>query len=175
MTGDVVLREVVDDDLDVFFAHRQDPEADRMAAFTAEDPSDRDAFAAHWRKIRADESVTIRTVVVDGSVAGHVASYVDEVLGKLEVTYWLGREYWGRGVATRALREFLGTMTERPIYGRAVADNVASLRVLAKCGFVLVGAEASLSNARGMVVDELILELAADDGTSTAEGASPAR
>lgn len=162
MTGDVLLREVVDDDLDVFFAHRQDPEADRMAAFTAKDPSDQDAFDAHWRKIRADESVTIRTVVVDGSVAGHVASYVDEVLGKLEVTYWLGREYWGRGVATNALRAFLAIVTERPIYGRAAGDNVGSLRVLKKCGFMLVGEDRGFSNARGMEVDELILELAAD-------------
>lgn len=162
MTVDVDLREVADDDLDVFFAHRQDPEADRMAAFTAKDPADREAFAAHWAKIRADESVTLRAILVDGWVAGHVASYVDESLGKLEVTYWIGREYWGRGVATRALRAFIGIVAERPIYGRTASDNVGSRRVLENCGFVLVGVERSFSNARGVEVEGLILELTAD-------------
>lgn len=157
MTAGVVLREVVDDDLDAFFAHRQGAEANRMAAFTAKDPSDRDAFDVHWRKIRADEAVTIRTVLVDGKVGGHVASYVDESLGKLEVTYWIGREHWGRGVATRALRAFLGVVSECPIYGRAVADNVASLRVMEECGFVVVGSDRGFSNARGAEVEELVM------------------
>ncbi len=173
--GEIALREVADGDLDVFFAHRQDAEAVRMAAFTALDPTDRAAFDEHWRKIRADKDVTVRSVLVGGAVAGHVASYVDAELGKLEVTYWIGREFWGRGVATAALRAFLSVVTTRPIYGRAAKDNAASLRVLAKCGFVLVGADTGFSNARGAEVEESILELAADAGTPAAEGASPHR
>jgi len=146
-----------------------------MAAFTAKDPADRAAFEEHWRKIRADEDVTVRTVLAGGAVAGHVASYVHTELGKLEVTYWIGREHWGQGVATEALRAFLDAVRKRPIYGRAAKDNVASLRVLEKCGFVLVGSDTGFSNARGAQVEELILKLAADDGTLTAEGASPDR
>jgi len=172
MTGDVLLREVADDDLDVFFEQQRDPEASHMAAFTAKDPADRDAFDAHWRKIRADGSVAVRTVLVDGRVAGHVASYVDEALGAPEVTYWIGKEYWGRGVATFVLGAFLDIVTERPIYGRAATDNVASLRVLAKCGFVVIGRDEGFANARGTEVEEVVLKLAADDGISATEGTS---
>lgn len=170
---EITLREVADGDLDIFFAHRQDAEAVRMAAFTTLDPTDRAAFEEHWRKIRADEDVTVRTVLVGGAAAGHVASYVDPELGKLEGTYWIGREYWGRGVASAALRAFLHVVTTRPIYGRAAKDNSASLRVLEKCGFVLVGADTGFSNARGAEVEESILKLAADEGTLCSSAGSP--
>jgi RimJ/RimL family protein N-acetyltransferase len=94
----VLLREVIEGDLPIFSEQQLDPAANRTHAFTA-----------HWAKIMADDDVRIRTILADGRVAGHVASWVDATwLGKAEVTYWIGREYWGRGVATRALSEFLG-------------------------------------------------------------------
>lgn len=157
--GEIVLRKVADGDLNVFFAHRQDVEAVRMAAFTTLDPTDRAAFDEHWRKIRADEDVTVRTVLVGGAVAGHVASYVEAQLGKLEVTYWIGRDFWGRGVASAALRAFLRVVTTRPIYGRAAKDNSASLRVLEKCGFVAVDESLAYTNARGAEIVEVLLRL----------------
>ena len=155
----IVLREVVDEDLPVFFEHQLDPEAVHMAAFTAKDPTDREAFDAHWARIRADESTINRTILVDGQVAGSVASYVDPELGAPEVTYWIGREYWGRGIATRALSGFLKEQTTRPIYGRAARDNTGSIRVLEKCGFELTGYGRGFANARGEEIEEAILVL----------------
>ena len=153
----VTLREVVDTDLQVFFEYGQDPEANHMAAFTAKDPSDRAAFDAHWAKIRADPTSTQRTILVGGTVAGWVGSYgpPDEP----EVTYWLGREYWGKGLATAALRQYLAVDTRRPMYGRAAADNAASLRVLEKCGFQRLDYERGYANARGEEIDEVRLVL----------------
>lgn len=156
---EVTLREVVDADLAVFYSHQLDAEAVRMAAFTAEDPSDRDAFDERWRRMRAGGDVTVRTVLVNGAVAGHIASWVDPELGEPEVTYWLGREHWGRGVATAALCAFLGAVTVRPLLGRAAADNVASLRVLEKCGFVVVGGSRGHANARDAEMVEVLLRL----------------
>ncbi len=151
----VALRPVTDDDLPIFFDHQLDPAANRMAAFTRGDPADRAAFTAHWAKIRGDDTVTLRTILLDGRVAGHIASF--ERFGEPEVTYWIGREYWGRGVATAALRAFLAEIPARPLYARAAADNSASIRVLEKCGFTVSGRDRGFANARGEEVEELIL------------------
>ena len=160
MADDIVLRDVTDDDLPIFFEQQLDPDANYMAAFTSRDPSDRDAFMAHWARIRADETIINRTVVYDGQVAGSVASFEDA--GQLEVTYWLGREFWGKGIATRALASLLAYQTTRPIYARAAKDNAASLRVLQKCGFVITGEDKGYANARGQETEEYMLTLAGD-------------
>src|SRR5574341_117637 len=153
----VTLREVADADLPIFFGHQQDQDAVYMAAFTSEDPSDRVAFDAHWSRIRASQSVMMSTVEVDGQVAGHIGSFV--MFDQHQVTYWIGREFWGQGVATAALRAFLEVDRTRPIYGRAAKDNTASIRVLEKCGFVLVGEETGFANARQADIAEVILKL----------------
>jgi RimJ/RimL family protein N-acetyltransferase len=154
----VALRDVREADLAVF-EHQLDADARRMAAFSAEDPADRDAFDAKWARILADDGIPIKTIVFEGQVAGHVLYWTDAELGKPEVSYWIGKEFWGRGIATRALALFLEHVDDRPIYGRAASDNLGSLRVLEKCGFAIVGAGKGFANARGQEIEELILEL----------------
>jgi RimJ/RimL family protein N-acetyltransferase len=153
---DVVLREVHDSDLPVFFRQMNDPEALRMAAFTPEDPADRAAFEDRWKRIRASDVVT-RTVLADGDVVGSVAVYGEP--GEREVTYWVDRAYWGRGVATAALRGLLEEVPERPLYARAAADNTGSRRVLEKCGFRFAARASGYANARGEEIDEVVLTL----------------
>ncbi len=132
--AEVTLRAVEAAHLPVLFDHQSDPEACRMAAFPARG---REAFDAHWLKILSDPKVRARTILADGRVAGHILSWVQN--GEREVGYWLGREYWGRGIATRALRAFLAEESEGPVFGHVAKHNPASLRVLEKCGFVLCG------------------------------------
>ena len=170
MTSDVLLREVREADLPLFFEQQLNPEANVMAAFVAEDPTDRGAFMAHWARILGDERTTTLTIVVDGQVAGHIASF--EHFGKPSVSYWLGRDYWGRGIATRALAALLRRIPTRPLYARAVKDNRASLRVLEKCGFAIVGEDVGFANARGHAVEEfiLILRAPADGGEPGSQG-----
>ena len=126
-----------------------------MAAFTSKNVSDRAAFDAKWAKILTDPGIAIRTVLAGGQVAGYVLHH--SWFGDPEVTYWLGREFWGKGIATQALSTFLGQEKLRPLYGRVAKDNIASRRVMEKCGFVLIGEDKGFSNARGQEVDELIL------------------
>ncbi|MEW2636396.1 GNAT family N-acetyltransferase [Streptomyces sp. NPDC048389] len=152
----VVLRDVQDGDLPVFFTHMSDPESNRMAAFTSEDPSDRAAFDAHWSRIRASDAV-IRTVVADHAVVGHTAVYGPP--REREVTYVLDRAYWGRGIATLALRALLDEVPTRPLHARAAADNAGSIRVLEKCGFVVTGRDRGFANARGEETDEVLMTL----------------
>jgi RimJ/RimL family protein N-acetyltransferase len=161
MATHVTLRAVIDADLPIFFVQQLDLDANYIAAFTADNPADRAAFDAHWQRIRGDASILVRTVVADGQVAGYIASF--ERWGSREVSYWLGREFWGRGIATTALRLFLGELTARPLAARAAADNHASIRVLQKCGFTVTGHDRGFAHARGAEIDELILTLAADD------------
>ena len=129
-----MLREVVESDLDALFEQQSDPESSAMAGVPSRD---RAAFDAHWRRIRASEETVIRVIDVDGEVAGHVASWPSE--GRRYVGYWLARESWGRGLATAALAEYLGEVRERPLHALVSTDNVASIRVLEKCGFVAIG------------------------------------
>lgn len=158
-TRRIELRDAAESDLPLFFEFQSDREANQMAAFTAKDPADKGAFLDHWAKILSDSTVRVQTVLSEGQVVGHVASYTDRDFGKLEVTYWIGREYWGRGIATEALLGFLEKARTRPIYARAAKDNVASLRVLQKCGFEVVGEGKGFANARGRETEELVLKL----------------
>jgi RimJ/RimL family protein N-acetyltransferase len=158
MPGDIILRDVTDDDLAVFFTQQLDPEANYMAAFTARDPADRAAFSAHWAKIRSDDSIIKKTILWGDQVAGSILVFPDQ--GRLEVGYWLGKEYWGRNVATRAVLALLEEVKIRPLYARVARDNVASLRVLGKCGFIVIGEDAGYSYARGRDVEEFVLGLA---------------
>ncbi|MGW6736646.1 GNAT family N-acetyltransferase [Streptomyces sp. NPDC055013] len=153
---DVELREVHDSDLPVFYRQLNDPEALRMAAFTPKDPEDWDAFDARWRRIRSSGDV-MRTILADGDVVGSAAVYGEP--GEREVTYWVDRAYWGRGVATAALRGLLAEVPERPLYARAAADNEGSLRVLHKCGFRVTAYARGFANARGEEIDEVVLHL----------------
>ncbi|MFQ5420297.1 MAG: GNAT family N-acetyltransferase [Anaerolineae bacterium] len=156
--NNITLRDVVETDLPIFFEFQLDPEANRMAAFTAKDPADREAFMAHWRRILAAASVIVQTIERDGQVAGSVLSYEDE--GRPEVSYWIGRPFWGQGIATAGLRLFLANANQtRPIYARAARDNVGSLRVLQKCGFRVIEEMTGYANARGQEIAELLLVL----------------
>src|SRR5215216_4463290 len=158
MSNELLLRNVVNDDLPIFFEYQLDPEANYMAAFTAKDPTNQEAFLAHWHRILADKINIIQTIIFNEQVAGSVSSYEEE--GKPEVTYWLGKEYWGKGIATRALKEFLGNHNRiRPMYARIAKDNLGSRRVLEKCGFKVVSESKGFANARGQEIEELLLEL----------------
>jgi RimJ/RimL family protein N-acetyltransferase len=154
---DLELRPVVDTDLPIFYEQQLDPEANWMAAFTAKDPTDRAVFDTHWAKVLADPGITIRTIVVDGQITGSVLCHGWG--GEPELSYWLGREFWGRGIATQALRCFLDVVSMRPLFARVASDNTASIRVLEKNGFEKSGEGKWFSNARGMEIDELVWEL----------------
>ncbi len=158
MTGIVHLRDVIESDLPTFFEQQLDPDANYMAAFTSpRDPLDREAFMAHWEKILADRMNINKTILFEGRVAGNIVSFM--MSGEREIGYWIGKEFWGKGIATQSLVDFLDLLEERPLYAHAAKDNAASLRVLEKCGFRRSGEGKEYSNARGEEVEEIILRL----------------
>jgi RimJ/RimL family protein N-acetyltransferase len=153
----VSLRAVEDRDLDAIYRQVKDPASIRMAAFTAQDQTDRRAFLDRVSRLRADTSVSYRVIDVDGATAGTIGSFrIDD---QLEVTYWVDRTFWGKGVATAALGILLAETAERPVYARAASDNVGSLRVLEKAGFRRIGVDRGFAAGRGEEIEETILRL----------------
>ena len=157
MNADVRLRLVEPGDLPIFFEQQRDAGANHLAAFGAEDPNARDAFNAKWQKILDDPHLVARTILYQEKVAGNLGCH--RWFGEPEVSYWLGREFWNKGVATAALTQLLTIVSERPVFARVVHDNIPSLRVLQKCGYVVTGTDRAFSRSRGAEVDELILRL----------------
>ncbi|KAA3664352.1 MAG: N-acetyltransferase [Chloroflexi bacterium] len=153
----VHLREVIKSDLDIFFEQQLDPEANHMAAFTAKKPADRAAFNKHWAKIMADDTIPIETILVDSKIAGYILCH--GWFGEPELSYWIGKPFWGKGIATAALAQFLQEQTTRPLFARVAKDNLGSKRVLEKCGFLFFGRDRGYANARGTEIDEIILKL----------------
>lgn len=133
MSDEVQLRDIEPGDLPIFYEQQLDPDAARMAAFPSRD---RAAFDAHWAKnILGNPAAITQTIVVDGQVAGNIGSWPQD--GVRHVGYWIGKEHWGQGVATRALAAFLRLVNERPIHAHVAKHNVGSIRVLEKNGFNL--------------------------------------
>jgi RimJ/RimL family protein N-acetyltransferase len=154
MADKVQLREVQEGDISIFFEQQRDPLANQMAAFPARDEQ---TFMQHWAKIMQDKTNILKTILFEGQVAGNLVSFV--LSGEREVGYWLGREFWGKGIATQALSLFLQQLDERPLYAHVARHNIASQRVLEKCGFKLAGEEKNFSVIQGKSVDGLILKL----------------
>ena len=150
----VRLREVEDHDLGVFFDHQTDPEATEMAAFPARGE---DQFAAHWARTRADAATIQRTIVADGVVAGYIASWEQD--GQRLLAYWIGRDLWGRGIATQALAQFTRQVTARPLHAHVAVHNAGSVRVLEKCGFRRDLVQEATAPAPDDGIEELIFAL----------------
>ena len=133
MRDDIQLRDIEPTDLPIFYEHQLDADATRMAAFPSRD---RAAFDAHWAtNVLGNPAAVNQTILVNGRVAGNIGSWPQDRVRL--VGYWLGKEYWGKGVATRALAAFLRLVTERPLHAHVAKHNVGSIRVLEKCGFSL--------------------------------------
>jgi len=154
MTSNIQLRDVQESDLPIFFEQQLDPEATQMASFPSRS---KDGFMSHWTKIMADGFIQIQTIICDGHVAGNIVCF--EQLGEREVGYWLGKEYWGKGIATKGLEEFLKQIETRPLYAHVAKHNIASRRVLEKCGFAVSGEDKFFSQILGDDIEEYILIL----------------
>ncbi|TFI19745.1 GNAT family N-acetyltransferase [Streptomyces sp. 4R-3d] len=131
MSNQVRLRDVGLADLEEFFAQEQDPEAVQRSNFP---PREREAFMAHWTtKVLGDSTVFVQAVTVDGELAGNVVAWWGE--GRRFIGYWLGRQYWGRGIGTQALALFLEREKARPLHADPFIGNTGSVRLLEKHGF----------------------------------------
>ena len=157
MTNNITLTQTEKDDLNAFFQFQLDKEANYLAAFTSKDPHDKTAYIEKYSKFLTDAAINMRTIKVNEVIAGSIAKFVME--NDAEITYWIDKEFWGQGIATAALKNFLKMETIRPIYGRVAFDNYGSQKVLEKCGFVKIGKDKGFANARQTEIEEYIYKL----------------
>jgi len=153
----IALVKTVKDDLHSFFEFQLDQGANYLAAFTAKDPNDKKAYLEKYSTFLDDPTITMRTIILDKVIVGSIAKFVMD--NEAGITYWIDRKYWGQGIATAALKEFLEIETTRPLYAHTAFDNYGSQKVLEKCGFVKTGKDKGFANARLKEIEEYIYKL----------------
>ncbi|MCD6011237.1 MAG: acetyltransferase, ribosomal protein N-acetylase [Flavipsychrobacter sp.] len=154
----IVLKKTEPGDLETLFIHQLDEEYAHMAAFMNEKYKDKNAYLAKWNKLLA-EGVNIRTILLGDAIVGSVATW--QFGDELNITYGIGKEYWNRGIATAALQQFLAIAPQRPLFGRTAFDNVASAKVLEKCGFKKINEDTAFAFTRKKEIAELVFLLEA--------------
>lgn len=160
LTGntEIKLRKTTAADLDLLFQFQIDHEANHMAAFTVKDPTDKAAYIEKYSKFLKNPTINNQTIFVGDKIVGSIAKF--EIEGEAGLTYWIDKKYWGKGIATKALKAFLEIETTRPIIAAAAFDNVGSQKILEKCDFVKIGRDKGFANARQAEIEEFIYKLA---------------
>lgn len=153
----ITLTKTEKNDLNSFFEFQLDEEAIYLAAFTSKDPGNKTAYIEKYTRHMNDPAIIMLTIKVDDEIAGSISKFVME--GDAEITYWIDKKFWGKGIATTALKELLKIELIRPIYARVAFDNFGSQKVLEKCGFVKTGKDKGFANARGKEIEEYIYKL----------------
>lgn len=154
---ELVLRPSVISDLESLFIFQLDNDANYLAAFTSKDHTDKAAYFQKYTKLLNDSTINNQTILVNNKIAGSIAKF--EMKGDAEITYWVDKKFWGKGVATTALKKFLAIEPTRPILGRVAFDNYGSQKVLEKCGFINIGTDKGFANARQKEIEEFIYKL----------------
>lgn len=157
MKSKIHLRKTEKGDLETLFEFTLDAEANYLAAFTAINFQDKDAYLNKHSKLLEDTKVNNQTIMLDDVIVGSIAKF--EMLGNNEITYWIDRKHWSKGIATNALQIFLSIEISRPLFGRVAFDNYGSQKVLERCGFIKTGSEKGFANARQSEVEEYIYKL----------------
>lgn len=153
----IKIRPTAVEDLETLFHFQLDDEANHLAAFTSKDSRNKEAYIAKFTKLLADPTVNNQTIMAGTVIAGSIAKFIME--GDAEITYWIDKNFRGKGVATTALENFLVLKTTRPIFGWVAFDNPGSQKVLEKCGFIKIGTDKGFANARQMEIEEFIYRL----------------
>ncbi|HWK58981.1 MAG TPA: GNAT family N-acetyltransferase [Parapedobacter sp.] len=154
---DIILRPTEIADLDTLFEIQLDKEGGYLAAFMPNDHTNKLAYLDKFTKLLNDPTVNNQTIIIDNKIVGSIAKFV--MFGDNELTYWIDKQYWGKGIATKALKHFLYIETTRPIFGRVAFDNFGSQKVLEKCGFLKIGSDKGFASARQTEIEEFIYKL----------------
>lgn len=144
-------------DLETLYQFQLDIEAAYLAAFMPNDSTNKTAYIIKYTKLLANPTVKNFTIIIDNTIVGSIATFIIENL--THITYWIDKKYWGKGIATAALKNLLLIEASRPIFASVAFDNYSSQKVLEKCGFIKTGVEKGFANARQAVIEEFTYKL----------------
>ena len=153
----IVLRQSINSDIPIFFENQADEGALFMSAFTSKDPLNKEAYIKKWERLIEIESINMQTILWDNEIVGCVVKFVME--GDSDITYAINKKFWGQGMATEAVNQFLDIEKTRPLFGRTAFDNIGSQKVLERNGFVRIGENEAFANARDEKIKEYIYKL----------------
>ena len=153
----IELKKTTFEDLEVLFVFQTNEEGIRMAAFTPEDPNDKESYMMKWKKVVENPMIKMETIWYKDSIVGSVVHF--EIMDDTNISYWIDRDYWGKGIATEGLTRFIENSSQRPLFARVAFDNYASQRVLEKCGFICIGIESGFANARKKEIKEYVYRI----------------
>lgn len=150
----IILKPTTFDDLETLYLFQTDQEAIYMAAFTPLNPEDKSAFIEKYSALLINPEIHQQTIWLNKKIVGSIAKF--SIDGDAEITYWIDKLYWGKGIAKKALKQFLEIESTRPIFGRVAFDNFPSQKVLESNGFIKTETDYGFANARQKVIEEMI-------------------
>lgn len=153
----LILKKTKEEDLETLFLYQTDESSNQMAAFTPENPNDKSAYLDKWKKIILNPEINMQTIFEEKTIVGSVVHF--DMMDETNISYWIGRKYWGKGMATKAVKLFLKMANKRPLFGRVAFDNVGSQKVLENNGFLRIGEAVEFANARKKEIKEYIYKL----------------
>jgi RimJ/RimL family protein N-acetyltransferase len=170
----VVLRRVRPEDLAALYEFQADRASNQMAGTK---PRTREAFYAAWDGHFANPGIHGCVIELDqpggrevvGSIACFQAPGPDGAVCDC-VGYWIAREWWGKGIASRALELFLSAEPRRPLHATAARSNEPSRRILEKCGFRCTGFRMGEESDRYIAREIAEFVLVAADQPARADG-----
>lgn len=151
------LKKTTKEDLETLFEFQTNKEGVWMAAFTAENPNDKEAYLTKWSKIVENPKIKMQTIRIENTIVGSVIHF--DLGDETNVSYWIDQKHWGKGYASEGLKKFLEFSAKRPLFARVAFDNYGSQRVLEKCGFSKIGKEMGFANARKKEIEEFVYKL----------------
>ncbi len=155
--NELILKPTTVEDLEHLFQFQLNEEAIYLAAFTPKDPTNKAAYIEKYTKHLTDPTNNTQTIWLDDTIIGSIAKFI--MFGDAEITYWIDRQYWGKGIASKTLQQFLDIERTRPVFGRVAFDNIGSQKVLQKAGFKRIGQDKGFANARQAEIEEFIYKL----------------
>ncbi len=153
----IKLDKTTKEDLETLFVFQTNKDGIMMAAFTSENPSDKVTYMKKWTAIVDNPKIKMVTIRLENIIVGSVIHF--DIMSETNVSYWIDQNFWGKGIATEALNEFIKGSDKRPLFGMVAYDNIGSQKVLEKCGFKSIGKEKGFANARKKEIEEFVYRL----------------
>lgn len=153
----ITLHKTTLEDLEILFLFQADEEANQVAAFNSENPSDKDAYMSKWTRIVANPAINMQSIFIEDNIVGSVIHF--DLGDETNISYWIDRAHWGKGIASKAVKAFLTSTDKKTLWGRVAYDNVGSQKVLEKNGFIKTGIETGFANGRGKEIEEFVYKV----------------
>jgi RimJ/RimL family protein N-acetyltransferase len=166
--GLCVLRPWHVNDLESLVRHADDREVWLMLRDRFPHPYTIEAGRAWLAAASVEDPPTALAIDVGGEAVGGIGVIAGADVNRHagEIGYWLGRAWWGRGLATASVTHFVPwvarTFGFARLFAQAFETNLASMRVLEKCGFQREGILRSHAQKDGRYLDEVVYGIVLD-------------